>query len=122
MKAFFFDTYALHELIMGNPSYLAVVDGANIITTKLNIMELHYVILSKLGKENAELAYNTFLPACIDVDDELVKSANEFRLSWKRREVSYVDCIGYLLAQRMNIEFLTGDRQFKDVPNVRFVK
>ena len=85
-------------------------------------MELHYVILAKLGKEDAELAYDSFLPACVDIDDALVKAANEFRLSWKRRDVSYVDCIGYLLAQRMGVEFLTGDREFKDAPNVRFVK
>jgi predicted nucleic acid-binding protein len=122
MKAFFFDTYALHEIVMGNPSYIAQLQGVSIVTTRLNLMELHYVVLAKLGKEDADRVYDAFLPAAIDIDDALVKSANEFRLGWKRRKVSYVDCIGYLLAQRMGIQFLTGDMQFKDAANVMFIR
>ena len=32
------------------------------------------------------------------------------------------DCVGYVVAKRVGVKFLTGDREFKDMPNVEFVK
>lgn len=122
MKAFLFDTYALHEVVVGNPAYLACVQGARIVTTRLNLMELHYIILAKHGKDAASTAYDLFLPAIIELEHTLVKEANALRFDLKRRNVSYVDCIGYTLAQQLGIPFLTGDKEFKDLPNVKFVK
>ena len=41
-----------------------------------------------------------------------------------RRKVSlsYADGLGYEVAQRMEIKFLTGDEAFKGLENVEFVK
>ena len=46
----------------------------------------------------------------------------QFRAESKSRDLSYVDCIGYVIAMRNNIRFLTGDRQFRNLPNVTFVR
>ena len=45
-----------------------------------------------------------------------------FRLLNKKRKLSYVDCLGYILAGMNGAKFLTGDNQFKDLQNVEFVK
>jgi predicted nucleic acid-binding protein len=43
-------------------------------------------------------------------------------LQRKGIDVSYTDALGYYLAGRMKIPFLTGDRWFKDLKNVEFVR
>ena len=40
---------------------------------------------------------------------------------YKKFDLSYADCLGYVISKKLNIRFLTGDKQFKDLPNVEFV-
>ena len=54
--------------------------------------------------------------------DEEIKQANMFKLLHKKRNISYIDCIGYNIALFRNVKFLTGDKQFADFSNVEFVK
>jgi len=39
-----------------------------------------------------------------------------------KSNLSYVDCIGYILAKELKVGFLTGDREFEGMDNVEFVK
>jgi len=119
---YFFDTYALFEVFHENKNYLIYTKNISMIMTKLNLMELHYSILRLYGEEKAEKAFNFFNKFCIEFDDEVIKEANAFRLKKYKRELSYVDCIGYILAKKFNARFLTGDEQIKDFENVEFVK
>jgi len=121
IKSYFFDTYALYELIQGNPNY-ADYQKVNIITTRLNLMELHYGLLRVYGQEKAEEFFNLFREFCIEINDEIVKEANELKLKLKKRRLSYIDCIGYIVSNRLGIKFLTGDKEFSDLENVEFVK
>jgi predicted nucleic acid-binding protein len=122
MKTYFFDAYAFFELIQGNPKYVPYADNVAIVTTVLQLMEFHYGLIRDLGKQQADLLYDTFLPFAIDVDDETIKEANAFKYRMKKKNLSYIDCLGYILARRKNIPFLTGDKVFKDLPGVEFVK
>ncbi len=119
---YFFDTYAFYELIKGNPNYKKYEKEITLITTKLNLMELHYGLLRDEGEEIAEVYYEKFLKFCVEIDDNTIKTANTFRLKNYKRKLSYVDCLGYILAKKFNAKFLTGDEQFKDFENVEFVK
>jgi predicted nucleic acid-binding protein len=118
---FFFDTYALIEIIHGNSNY-AKYRNTKIITSKMNLMELHYRILCIYGNEYAETAYQKFLKFVVEIPDEVIKKANKFKYLNKKRKLSYIDCVGYVLAKVHNVKFLTGDKEFKDMPNVEFVK
>ena len=40
----------------------------------------------------------------------------------KNKDMSMPDAIGYVIAKRLEIKFVTGDNDFKDIPNVEFVK
>ena len=44
IKTFFLDTYALYEIIEGNENYIEYTKNVAIVTTKINIMELFYVL------------------------------------------------------------------------------
>jgi len=122
IESFFFDTYAMYEIIAGNPAYKKYISGITVITTRLNMMELYYGLLSNHSKKVAERYYGVFVEYAIDIDDETIKSAMEFKLANKNKNLSYVDCIGYIMAQKRNIKFLTGDVEFKDMYGVEYVK
>ena len=122
LKTYFFDSYAFFEIISGNPNYKNYSSNVTLITTKLNLMELYYWLLRRKGKEEAEKYYQKFLPFCIEFFDEIIKKSCEFRLEHKKKELSYVDCIGYVIAMENRIKFLTGDIGFVDIENVEYVK
>ena len=121
LKQFFFDTYALVEIALGNERYLPYATEVGMIVTKFNLMEFHYSLLRTCGKEAADIQYDQLLPFVIEVSDEVIKRANELKLVFKERKLSYVDCIGYVMAKLIGIKFLTGDIQFKDMENIEYV-
>ena len=120
---FFFDSYALIEIIKGNKSYKKYLKE-RVILTKLNLMEIYYSILKDYSEEKADHYYSFYLPACIPVPDNIVKKAMKFKLKMRlqNKRLSYQDCIGYLLALENNLKFLTGDEEFRSMENVEFVK
>lgn len=122
LKSYFLDTYALFELIKGNSNYLQYTKDIVAITTKLNLMELHFNLLRTKDKQTADFYYDKYLEFTIGFDDETIKEANELKLKFNKRDVSYIDCLGYVLAKKRGAKFLTGDEQFKDLDNVEFVK
>ncbi len=118
---FFADTFALIEYLKDNPSYVPYFEKHEIITSKLNLMELYYSSLKEVSEELAERHYNAFLPRTVDITDAHFKSAAKMRLKQKENNLSYVDCTGYSIAQENNIKFLTGDKQFKGMKNVEWI-
>lgn len=122
VTTYFFDTYAFCELFKGNPRYKAYSKNIIIVTTRLNLMELHYGMLLESSKKYADMIYDKLKKLCIDVDDEIIKSTNLLKAEYKKRNLSYVDCIGYSIAKSRNIKFLTGDKEFSDMDNVEHVK
>ncbi len=122
IKTFFFDTYAFYEIIKGNENYGGYVKNITIVTTKLNLMELYYGLIAKYDEKTANLYYDKLVQYCTFIDDDSIKRAMIFRLNNKKRDLSYVDCIGYIIAKKMNIKFLTGDKEFENMENVEFVK
>jgi|SRR3989344_688455 len=122
VNTFFFDTYAFYELIEGNESYKNYTKNIAIVTTKLNLMELYYGLIAKYDEKTANIFYDKLVQYCTVIDDDSIKSAMMFRLINKKKDLSYVDCIGYIIAKKRNIKFLTGDKEFENMENVEFVK
>jgi|SRR3989344_1463716 len=122
IRVFFFDTYAFFEIANDNLAYEPYTKDIAIITTKLNLMELHYGLLRTEGEENANIIYNEYSKFVVDFSDEDIKEANKFRLKNKKQDLSYIDCLGYIIACKKRVKFLTGDQKFKDLDNVEFVE
>ncbi len=118
---FFFDSYALIEIYKANPNYSKYAD-ARVITTYFNLLEAYYSIRKTKSVEESEEFFNTIKRLCIKLNFEWIKKVTDFRLKYTKREFSYIDCLGYIIAKEMSIKFLTGDKQFKDLDNVEFVK
>ncbi len=117
---FFFDSYALFELLEKNPKYLPY-ENRSFILTIFNVAEVVYFVLKDWGIDAAREMYQDLLEHVVEVDEETLLSAVRLRHEYNKRKLSYTDCIGYVCALRKKIPFLTGDRQFHDLPNVEFL-
>ena len=122
IKTFFFDTYALYEIIEGNKNYRSYIKNVAIVTTKLNLMELYYGLLVNYNEKTANDLYDKFLSYYTSIDDNSIKKAMIFRALNKKKDLSYIDCVGYIISKQRNIKFLTGDKEFEGIENVEFVK
>lgn len=120
-KAYFFDSYAIIEIILGNENYKEYTRSI-ILTTKLNLFEVFYGLLKDVGEKEANLFLDKYYRFIMDFDKDIIKKAATFRLQYKKRNLSMTDCIGYMLAGKWGIKFLTGDKEFKEMENVEFVK
>lgn len=119
MERYFFDTYALVSLIKNEPNYFKYSDEI-VITTLFNLVELYYIILKDFNEEKAMYVYNKFKECVVGINDEVVFEAMKLKI--KNKSLSYTDCIGYIYSLKNNLRFLTGDKEFKDMRNVEFVK
>ncbi len=118
--AYFFDSYAIIELIEGNPAYFPYKQS-RMATTTLNLIEVHYHLLRKFGERFAEAFFRSLLNAAVDYVPS-IPGANVMRYSMRKKDISTTDCLGYIVAQSAGMKFLTGDKEFKNMPNVEFVK
>lgn len=117
----FLDTYAMVEIFEGNQKYL-LYKSMNFVTTRFNLFEFYYVVLSKYGKEKADIVFENYKNIAKEVSDDVLKSAAFFKLEHKKKRFSFTDCIGYKHAESIGGKFLTGDYLFKRFPNVEFVQ
>ena len=87
-------------------------------------MEVYYAILRDYGEDAAEKAYSATSKYNVEFDDHDIRAATKKRLEYGRRKVnlSYADALGYEVALRLGVRFLTGDEAFKGLENVEFVK
>lgn len=117
---YFFDSYAILALIQDNPAY-SQYKQCKMATTALNLIEVNYILLRDYGGHVAEAFYRALLPTLV-VFEHIIPDANILRLEIRKRNVSAADCVGYVLAKTSGIKFLTGDKEFENMPNVEFVK
>ena len=75
---YFFDTYALLEIFYGNERYRKYLDE-DVITTKLNLMEIYYHLLREDGEDIANQYYDETIRYAIDFDDTDIKDLNRIR-------------------------------------------
>ena len=85
-------------------------------------MEVYYRILKEFNLQDANKFFEETLEFVIEIENEVIKEAMIFRLQNSKRNLSYIDCIGYVTAKKNGLKFLTGDIQFKDMENVEFVQ
>ncbi len=116
---YFFDTYALFEIVRGNEKY-APYSMSQGITTLFNIAEFNYNLKKERPPEEANRLSDAFRSNTVKVLWEDVKKAMD--LKTKHRDLSIPEAIGYTVAKRMGVKFLTGDEDFKKFGNVEFVK
>ena len=118
-EIYFFDTYAFFEIIQGNPNYKKY-EEANAITTIFNLAELNYGLKKEKSKETADEITEKYRVFLVDVTLDDIKEAMNLKV--KNKQLSIPDVVGYTISKKFNAKFLTGDKEFKDMVNVEFVK
>ncbi len=119
---YFFDSYALIAMLSGNPNYkrLKLNEG---LTTLMNVMEVQYALLRKdVEEKEIKRAVSDIMPSCVGFSEDDCYVAAKFRYVNGRKRLSYVDCLGYILAKKEGVEFVTGDKEFEGMNSVRFIK
>ena len=119
--SYYVDTYAMIEIVRGNPKYEKYVDE-KLFTTLYNLFEFYYVLIRDYNEEVGKKYYNIFNKLLVDIKDEYIFEASKFKLNNSKKRLSYVDCLGYIISLNLNIRFLTGDKEFENLENVEFVK
>lgn len=122
MTSYFFDTYALIELGKASPNYQRYLRGAKVLTNKLNLMELAYYLKRENRDSEVAAMFSSLSRYHVEATDSAFLSAAAMKFRYRKRRLSYIDCIGYAIAKENGAKFLTGDEKFGDIENVEFVK
>lgn len=120
MTAYFYDSYAVIEYFSGGENYKKYFEKHDGVLTHMNLIEIHHAILKQFSEKDAEETAKTFSQFVVTPSLEVIMEASKFRLQHKG--VSYADAVGYIYAKLNGMKFLTGDKAFKNMPNVEFVK
>ncbi|MEK6946230.1 MAG: PIN domain-containing protein [Nanoarchaeota archaeon] len=118
---YFFDTYAIIELIKLNPNYKEF-EGLKIVTSVMNLGELYNLFLKDKGRKSADEFFEECNFEFLEISPKIMVEAVRFRHENRKANISLTDSVGYVLALEHKSKFLTGDKQFKNMPNVEFVK
>ena len=106
----------------GNPNYAKYV-FEEVTITVFNLTEIYFSALNTQTEDVAEEIYNKYKESVVKLTDKIIQEAMKFRKKvYKDKKISYADAIGYTHALKNNMIFLTGDKEFKDLDNVEFVK
>ena len=118
---YFYDSYAIIEILERNKNYLKFSE--DIITTSvLDLFEVYYYLLKKHNKITADYWAKKLNFNFLEISPLVSIEASRFRFDNKKEKLSLVDCVGYILALKNNMKFLTGDEKFENKKNVEFVK
>ena len=120
-KIYFLDSYALIEIAKENKNY-EKFNQTNNITTLMNLLEVHNRIIKDFSEVIADSVIQKLKRMVIDFDLEDIKLASRTKAKFRSKKLSYIDCLGYAISLRRDLIFVTGDKEFKDMENVEFVK
>ncbi len=118
---YFFDTYALWEILKGNPNY-EKYSSKKMICTIFNLYEFYSTLRRDFSEETARSHVSILADSIVEATAQDVIEAVEMKKRLNRKNLSFIDCLGYVKAKELGIKFLTGDKEFAQMENVEFVK
>ena len=92
------------------------------IITNTTLAEFYWVLLRDKDKDEAEYWIEKLSNFTVNVTKEIMLKSQEFRFTNKKSDLSFFDCMGYIFSKENNYIFVTGDKEFKDLENVKFIK
>lgn len=103
---YFLDSYAMIEIARGNEKYKEYLNH-KCFTSVLNLYEFYFSLLRNFEEGVAREFFYIFKKRILQIRDEHIFKASNFKLKNIRRGFSYADCIGYTIALDYGIKFLT---------------
>ena len=124
MSSYFADSYALIEMLKGNENYRSF-QSERLITTEFNICEVGFAVCRNYPEKAPQVLKTVRKMVTLTAtsnEDYCSGAARKKEASGQGKKLSTIDCVGYSVANRLKIPFLTGDREFADMGNVQFVR
>mgnify|MGYP001571332325 CR=1 FL=1 len=121
-KRFYFDTYALIEIGKSNLKYEPYKDDVQILLNTLNLFEMSFFLIRENKENEIQGIFDNYSRFNVDYDKDDLINAAKMKFEFLKQRLSFIDCIGYILAKKHKVKFLTGDEKFKGKENVEFVK
>ena len=115
------DTYALVEIYYGNSKFLDYLNH-DFVITELTLAEFYGVLYREKGKDEADLWFKKLQAYSVVVDKETLIEAIAFRYENRKKNLSFFDCVGYIFSLKKSYPFVTGDKEFENLPFVEFIK
>ncbi len=122
------DTYALIEIINENTKFQKYkIFFPNKVFIASTTFAEFYEIINERSKDKNELMQitNPFKQFIKEITADIFIEAILFRKKHNREtkgNMSFFDAVGYIFALKDNYLFLTGDKEFKNLPNVEFIE
>lgn len=114
---YFWDSFALIERQQGASGYAPYASAA-IFTHEMNLYEFIAYVLRASDEATTRAALRGLAPNMLEANTDDLISASRFRA---KQKVSYVGALGYTLARKNDLLFLTGDKAFRGIEGVEFV-
>ncbi len=115
------DTYALVEIRLGNKDFSWLLNEKFFIS-ELTLCEFFGVLYKENGEIEAQKWFKKLEPFSIQSDIKILIEAIKFKITHNKRNISFFDAVGYITSISNNAKFVTGDKEFKEFPNVKFIK
>src|SRR3989304_325995 len=90
---FLLDTYALVELVKGNPRYRRFL-AAKLFTTLWNLAEVYVAVLRDRGEEESRRQWARFRDLVVETPDDWLFEAMALKL--RKPTLAYADATGYV--------------------------
>lgn len=114
------DTYALVEIAKDNPKFTKY-NRHDFVITDITLAEFYNIIMRDFNEQTADFWFRRISLNSESVSKELLIEAVKFRRN-NMKNLSFFDAVGYVYAKTHKMKFLTGDKEFAELPNVEFVK
>src|SRR3989344_6666865 len=115
------DTYALMEIYLGNEKFAKYLN-LDFVINDFTLAEFYGVLLKEYGESEAELWLKKLERYSLSVTRKILIEAIKFRYERKKQDISFFDAVGYMYSVKNGYYFVTGDKEFENLPNVEFKK
>lgn len=113
------DTYVLCEILQGNEKYFSYIEE-EFVLADVTLAEFYWVILKEFNEQTANYWFSRLRLYSVPCSVEVMSKGMLYRKRMNRN-LSFFDVVGYTYAQENGILFVTGDKEFKNLPGVEFV-
>ena len=113
------DTYALVEIHDGR---LKAPTESEAIIPNIVLAEFYGQLYRKYNKKTAEFWAKRLQSMAKEVSTHTMINAMEFKVDNVKKKLSFFDCVGYVYARENKHIFVTGDKEFKNMEGVLYVK
>lgn len=121
MRKKYLDTYALIEITKGNPNF-AKYFSQDFTITNITLVEFYAVLLREENEKTADYWFKKLEPYSVNIKTDVLVEAVKFKYKHRKQKISFFDAVGYIYSLKNNCLFVTGDKEFKHLNQVEFIK